>query len=79
MITGDDRKYYSNNDHEQLRNYLLKNQEYKWILSYDYNTKIKELYNSFIHKKVLSLDQHANYHKENTELLVCSNSIKWPW
>lgn len=66
--------YYSHEDHINISKVLSCYKNQNWLLSYDNNQVIKDLYRSF-RQVEHTLSYHAGRHKIGTELLVVSDSI----
>lgn len=71
------RSYYRDEDHRELREYLLKKTHLRWILSYDSSEFIQELYNEFnVHQ--FNISHHAHKVKNGKELIITPSEIIWP-
>lgn len=69
--------YYDNAAHESLRNFLLKDRDYRWILSYDNVDPVKKMYQGF---QLFEFDLFYSAHKskEGKELLTHSKNLILP-
>jgi Site-specific DNA methylase len=67
--------YYIPSDHVKLANYLKKNSHFKWILSYDDENDIRNLYKQF-KQYSFNLSYSLNQNKKGNELLIHSNNSK---
>lgn len=68
--------YYTNDNHEELSRYLSRQaNNFKWVLSYDNVSSIRELYNDF-QQYTFYLNYSAQHSKLGSELLIhCRNSV----
>jgi DNA adenine methylase len=68
--------HYKAADHENLSN-RISHCEYHWIVTYDYNDMILELYSRFRHERV-ELNHSAGNMKKGQELIIFSDSLVIP-
>ena len=61
--------YYNHDDHNTLSKYILKQDIYKWIISYDDVPEIKSLYNG-LNKTVFLLNYFVHRAKTGKELII---------
>lgn len=69
--------YYKEIDHKNLRDCLIEKRDKNWIVSYDNNDFIKNLYRDFKMKKVQT-KYSLQSKKMDAELVFASNGIQYP-
>ena len=69
--------YYQKEDHQELAKYLRQTDKFSWILSYDDNDAIKDMYSNFklFHFPLRYTAQNV---KTGWELLCHSTNLKMP-
>lgn len=67
--------HYKTSDHQKLAQFLNKNKNGNWMLTYDNVDPIRKLYCKN-HSYKFSLNYHAHKSKKGSELLVLSNKLK---
>jgi DNA adenine methylase len=68
--------HYCEKDHKQLSR-KISQCNYHWIVTYDYNDTILDLYSRFRHERI-ELNHSAGYMKKGQELMIFSDSIQNP-
>ncbi|MEL7832869.1 DNA adenine methylase [Fodinibius sp. Rm-B-1B1-1] len=69
--------HYESSDHKALADFLNKNVDLNWILTYDNVPEILELY-ADRSRKTFDINYSANTHRKAKELMIYSNSISFP-
>jgi DNA adenine methylase len=65
--------HFSMEDHERLRDKVSKCDQY-WIVTYDYNDSILDLYALFNHERI-QLNHSAGSMKKGEELIIYANNL----
>ena len=68
------RNYYTHDDHVAIKD-TLKNIKREWLVSYDSNKKIKEIYEEY-RQKYYSLSYSAQQKKRGEEVVIFSNKLE---
>jgi DNA adenine methylase len=69
------RNYYSDDDHEDIKNTLSKLNR-SWLVSYDNSEEIKEIYRSYRQQRY-SLNYSAQVKKRGEEVIIFSNNLSY--
>lgn len=79
-ISAGDKLYlnfYNDKDHRQLANYLTSQKKLNWIVTYDNDHIIQNLYQKYS-KWLFSLRYSLQAKQKGTELLIMSNNLRFP-
>ncbi|MHB0922355.1 MAG: DNA adenine methylase [Bellilinea sp.] len=63
------RNYFNDNDHIKLHDYILGKTNYKWLISYDNNQFIREIYWDQNIQEI-SINHQANIHHSEREIII---------
>lgn len=69
--------YYKDKDHEEMANAIKNITNQKWIVTYDPQDYIKQLYRDF-RQKEFNLNYSANNTGKAKEVMICSNNLNIP-
>ena len=69
--------YFTEKQHKQLANYLQRQLNYHWIVSYDDHPLIHQSYKE-VSKNIFEFNYYANQTKLGRELVICSKRIILP-
>jgi len=72
------RTYYNNNQHNDLKEYLMNEMKLKWVLSYDNVSDINELYRDY-NINEYSKNHFINKAKVGKEIIILSDNCKSPF
>lgn len=68
---------FQHEDHEVLASYVDNIQNYHWMLSYDNEPKIKELYSAY-EQEEFTLNYSAGAHAKGSEVMIFQDGLKRP-
>lgn len=71
------RNFYNHEDHVEIAQQVAKLGDMHWIVSYDNNQAIADIYKNY-RQKVFDLQYTAQQKKMGSEIMVFSNAIKIP-
>ncbi|OHW62205.1 D12 class N6 adenine-specific DNA methyltransferase [Andreesenia angusta] len=67
--------HFKHDDHEALARVIEKSKQLNWVVTYDNNSKIKDIYSKF-DKQVYSLRHTAHTSKQGSEVMIYSDKIQ---
>jgi len=70
------RNYYNHDDHLHIMN-VLSSSDFKWVVSYDNNEQIKNMYANF-RQVEYTLKYSAQFKSEGKEVIIYSNNLQIP-
>ena len=70
------RNFYEHDDHINIRN-ILNSVNFNWIVSYDNNENIREMYKNFFQQEY-NINYSLQDKKKTTEIIIYSPSLKIP-
>jgi DNA adenine methylase len=68
--------HFSTEDHKRLHDKVCQCEQY-WIITYDYNDSILDLYTSFNHERI-QLNHSAGNMKKGEEVIIYANNLSIP-